>query len=57
MKVSENIIWGKPRVTISGKSVFIKEEKTVKSCVLEERHLFVVNRVVRIIDFSVRWPN
>lgn len=57
MKVSENIIWGKPQVTISGKSVFIKEEKTVKSGVLQERHLVVVNRVVRIIDFSVWWPN
>lgn len=37
--------------------VSIKEEKTVESSLLEERYLFIVDRVVRIIDFSVWWPN
>lgn len=54
MKMSEDINWGKPQVQVR---VSIKEEKTVESGVLEERHLFIVNRVVRIIDFSVWWPN
>jgi len=35
----------------------MKKEKAVESSVLEEKHLFIVNRVVRIIDFSVFWPN
>lgn len=37
--------------------VSIKEEKTVESSLLEERYLFIVDRVVRVIDFSVWWPN
>lgn len=37
--------------------VSVKEEKTVESSLSEERYLFIVDRVVRIIDFSVWWPN
>jgi len=57
MNISEDIIWGKPQVTISGQRLSIKEEKTVECGVLKERQLFTVNRGVRIIDFSVWRPN
>lgn len=57
MKMSEVIIWGKPQVNTTGRIRVSTEEKTVESNMLEERDLLILNRVVRIIDFPVWWPN